>query len=172
MESKYFLSIFMGHRTKFVFILFLLLFSLSDSFSQSKRALKQQRKYLSSYEDNTLSGTALPVLMPFNRWVDPAGEQLYFGDKERENHALDCAVSPDGKWIAVEGRYSIVIISPESKKIISRLVLKNSFPKENIANTFSGISWYKKAGEYELYWGATGKDGKSYVIQAGWDGKN
>ncbi len=149
-----------------------MLFSLTNAFPQSKRALKQQRKYLTSYEDSTLSGTALPVLMPYNRWIDPAGEQLYFGDKEQENHALDCAISPDGEWVAVEGRYSIVIISPESKKIVSRFVLKKNFAKENMANTFSGISWNKMAGGYELYWGAAGKEGKSYVIQASWDGNN
>lgn len=162
----------MAHRTNYVFIFLLMLFTLTDAFPQSKKTLKQQRKYLSFYEDNTLSGTALPVLMPYNRWVDPAGEQLYFGDKDRENHALDCAISPDRKWVAVEGRYSIVIISPESKKIISRFVLKNDFAKENLANTFSGISWHKTADEYELYWGAAGKDGKSYIIQAGWTGEN
>ncbi len=140
-------------------------------FSQSKKTLKQQNEYLSSYENNTLNNSILPVLMPFNRWIDPAGDQLYYGDKTDENHALDCAISPDSKWIAVEGRYSVVIIDPVSKKIVSRSALKSPFVKENLMNTYSGISWRKTGDTYELYWSAVGKPNKSFVMQASWDGK-
>jgi len=146
------------------------LFATNQSFSQSKKTLKQQQKYLSSYETNTLAGNDLPVLLPYNRWVDPAGEQIYFGDKDLENHAMDCALSPDGKWVAVEGRYSIVIISPETKKIVTRFILKSHFGSENPMNTFSGISWRKTGNTYELYWSTVGK-AKSYVVQGVWDGK-
>ena len=41
--------------------------------------------------------------------IQPAGLQIFFGDKSLENHALDAALSPDGKWLAVEERYSIVL---------------------------------------------------------------
>lgn len=142
-----------------------------EAFPQSKKTLRQQHKYLTSYESNTLAGSALPVLMPFNRWIDPAGEQIYFGDKALENHALDCAVSPDGKWIAVEGRNSIVIIAPESKKIVNRFVMKGHFGSDALVNTYSGISWRKTAEGYELYWSAVGKSNKSYVVQADWNGR-
>jgi YVTN family beta-propeller protein len=146
-------------------------FTADQVFSQSKKALQQQREYLTSYEKGTLGVNDLPVAMPYNRWVDPAGVQIYFGDKELENHALDCVVSPDGKWVAVEGRYSIVIISPESKKVVSRFVLKSHFTGDGLMNTFSGISWHKTGEGYELYWSAVGKGGKSYVVQAAWNGK-
>ncbi len=139
--------------------------------SQTERTKRQQQKYRTSYESSTLAGNDLPVLMPYNRWIDPAGTQLYFGDKELENHALDCAVSPDGKWVAVEGRYSVVIIAPETRKIVSRFVLKSHFGDEGLMNTFSGISWRKTVDSYELYWSAVGKANKSYVIQAAWNGK-
>lgn len=154
------------------FLLVVIAFTVTvDAFPQSKKTLRQQREYLTSYENNTLAGNALPVLMPYNRWIDPAGEQNYFGDKELENHALDCVVSPDGKWVAVEGRNSIVIIDPKSKKIVSRFVMKGHFGSESLVNTYSGISWLKTAEGYELYWSAVGKSNKSYVIQADWNGK-
>jgi len=124
------------------------------------------------YESSALSGNDLPVLMPYNRWIDPAGEQLYFGDKENENHALDCVVSPDGKWVAVEGRFSIVVINPESKKIVSRFIMRGNFGAENLMNTFSGIQWRKTGLDYEIFWSAAGGGGKSYVIQARWDGEH
>ena len=154
----------------FILTIFCLI-TVNQSFSQSNKTKRQQQKYMSSYETTTLAGNELPVLLPYNRWVDPAGEQLYFGDKDLENHALDCALSPDGKWVAVEGRYSIVIISPETKKIVSRFIMKSHFNTENVMNSFSGISWRKTGSNYELYWSTVGKAGKSYVVQAGWDGK-
>lgn len=152
-------------------ILFIaLLIQVASSCLGPKTAsIKQQAKHLSSYELQTLSDSLLPVLMPYNRWIDPAGEQIYFGDKELENHALDCSLSPDGRWIAVEGRYSIVIISPEDKKIVTRFVLKNYFKNENVMNTFSGISWHKNGENYQLYWSASNKAEKSYVIKAEWN---
>ncbi|MFA5326799.1 MAG: bifunctional YncE family protein/alkaline phosphatase family protein [Prolixibacteraceae bacterium] len=138
--------------------------------AQSKRTVKDQQKYRTSYENSTLAGNELPVLMPFNRWIDPAGTQIYFGDKELENHALDCALSPDGKWMAVEGRYSVVIINPETKKLVDRFVMRTNVETGNVSNTFSGIIWRKAGKAYEIYWSASGS-GKSYVFKAGWDGK-
>lgn len=157
-------------NSTFLFLMFFFLFAVNQSFSQSKKELKQQRKYLTSYENSTLTGSDLPVLMPYNKWVDPAGEQIYFGDKELENHALDCSLSPDGKWIAVEGRYSVVIINPVTRKVVTRFTLKSHFAKDGLMNTYSGISWRKTADGYEFYWSAVGK-AKSLVVQAAWNEK-
>jgi len=85
--------------------------------AQQNKKNKEQAKYLSSYEDKTLSPTVnSPMLLPYNRWIDPAGIQIYFGAPNLENHALDVALSPDQKWLAVEGRYEVVIVSPMTKK--------------------------------------------------------
>jgi YVTN family beta-propeller protein len=145
---------------------------VTTSEAQSRREKKEQKKHLSSYEKQTLADSLLPVMMPYNRWIDPAGEQIYFGDKELENHALDCAVSPDGKWLAVEGRYSVVIISAETKKIVDRLVLRTYFGVANVMNTFSGITWHLENGTQALYWSASGNSGKSYVVKANWNKRN
>ncbi|VGO21461.1 bifunctional YncE family protein/alkaline phosphatase family protein [Pontiella sulfatireligans] len=128
-------------------------------------------QYSSSYENQTLDGSLFPLPMPFNRWVDPAGEQLYYGDPKRENHALDCALSPDGKWLAVEGRYALVIVSPEENKIVFNLPLKHSIGKENPMGTFSGIQWRQQGDRYEMYWSVATSSRKSYVVQAGWNGR-
>jgi len=167
---KSFKSLLKMKKSIFLLLAFFCCFSVNQSFSQSKKELKQQRKYLTSYENSTLTGSDLPVLMPYNKWIDPAGEQLYFGDKELENHALDCSLSPDGKWIAVEGRYSVVIIDPVTKKIASRFALKSHFANDGLMNTYSGISWRKTADGYELYWSTLGKT-KSLVVQASWNEK-
>ena len=153
-----------------ILILTASLFSAVPASSQSNKDLREQQKYVTSYEKSNMSGNIMPALMPYNRWVDPAGEQLYFGDKGDENHALDCSLSPDGKWIAVEGRYSVVIIDPLTRKIVSRSMLRSPFMKESLMNTYSGISWRKTGETYELFWSAIGKEKKSYVVQIKWDG--
>lgn len=154
----------------YIFLATLILTS-GQAFSQSKRVLKDQGKYRSSYENSTLAGNDLPVLMPFNRWIDPAGSQIYFGDKDQENHALDCVLSPDGKWVAVEGRYSVVIVDPKTGKLAERLSMRNLPDAGSVTNTFSGIAWRQTGSSYELFWGSVGRENKSYVIRAGWDGK-
>ncbi len=159
----------MKYIIRSLIILFIAQYSFTAQ-AQTKKERRQQAKYLSSFEGQTLNNNTLPVLMPFNRWIDPAGEQIYFGDKDAENHAMDCAISPDGKWLAIEGRYSIVILSAENNKIEKRTTLKELL-NENAMNTFSGISWRKTGKDYEIYWSATNKKDKSYAVKATWDGK-
>jgi YVTN family beta-propeller protein len=153
-----------------IVFLFVLISQLPSSCTGPKLASKKEKaKHISSYELQTLTDSILPVLMPYNRWIDPAGEQIYFGDKSLENHALDCAVSPDGNWIAVEGRYSVVIISTETKKIVHRLALNEIFGRAKALGTYSGIQWHNENGENKLYWTVSGDGGKSYVVKANWD---
>ncbi len=157
---------------KFLFRLLIIILLIQPAvtiYAQSKKEKKQQEKYLSDYELESLAGDKFPVLMPYNRWINPAGEQVYFGDKELENHALDCAASPDGKWIAVQGRYSIVMLSTESNKIVERVTLRNLL-HETAMNTFSGVYWQKIGDKYEIYWSASVRN-KSYVIKALWNGR-
>ena len=159
---------------KHVFRIILVLLIIQPVISlqaQTRKEKKGQKKYLSSYEKQTLTDSLLPVLMPYNRWIDPAGEQIYFGDQNQENHALDIALSPDGKWIAVEGRYSVVIMSSETKKIIYRLPLR-SYPQiRGTMSTFSGITWHKNGIDSELYWSVSNSSGTSFVVKALWDNK-
>lgn len=51
------------------------------------------------------------IQLPYNRMIQPAGIQIIFGNEALENHALDVALSPDGKWLAYEEKYSILFIS-------------------------------------------------------------
>ena len=69
----------------------------------------------------TSATDTLRVQLPFNRLIRPAGTQVFFGNKALENHSLDAAISPDGKWLAVMERYSIIFISTENDKVAFRL---------------------------------------------------
>lgn len=110
------------------------------------------------------------TLMPYNRIIQPAGMQIYFGDRSLENHALDVALSPDRKWLAVEERYSIVFISTLDKEIRYVLDMDIHADLQGGMNTYSGIIWHKGNNGYEVYWSAIGKGDRSYVVSATWDG--
>ena len=137
--------------------------------AQTDKKTKGQKAFLGAYENRTLTPGQTPILLPYNRWIDPAGTQLYFGNKEQENHALDVALSPDGKWLAVEGRYEVVIVSTATYKIASTFQLGQYFNGQVRMNTFSGICWRQEGNLSQLFWGAVGKD-NSEVVKATWNG--
>jgi YVTN family beta-propeller protein len=119
-----------------------------------------------------IPGPANPkqIQLPYNRMIQPAGLQIYFGDQSLENHALDAALSPDGKWLAVEDRYSIVFISTSDNKVKFRLALNNQPDLQGGMNTYSGIIWHSGNGTPEVYWSARGRGTRTYVVSAKWDG--
>src|SRR5664279_2414681 len=110
------------------------------------------------------------TLMPYNRIIQPAGMQIYFGDRTLENHALDVALSPDHKWLAVEERYSVVFISTVDKEIKYVLDMDIHADLQGGMNTYSGIIWHKGKNGKEVYWSTVGRDNRSYVVSATWDG--
>lgn len=114
--------------------------------------------------------TEAQVLLPYNRMIQPAGKQIYFGNEELENHALDAALSPDGKWLAVEERYSIVFISTQNNTIKYILHLDSDTSLHNPMNTYSGIKWHKRDGRDEVWWSSAAGTA-SYVFSATWNGE-
>jgi len=150
---------------KQLFLTFLLLTIAFSITAQKSKRTKGQDDYLSSYENKTMTPDQVPVLLPYNRWVDPAGTQLFFGNKNLENHALDVAISPDGKWLAVEGRFDMAIISIAENKIVSTIQLSDYFKNQIKGNTFSGICWRQEGELTQLFWGAMSKE-QSVVIKA------
>ncbi len=140
-------------------------------FAQPVKKTKEQAKHDSSYDFKTMSPTENPYFLPYNRWILPAGTQVYFGNPSQENHAMDVALSPDGQWVAVEGRYEIVILSAETGKLEANLQLTGLVEKQSLMNTFAGICWLQENNQSKLFWGAVGNKGFSYVLSASWDGK-
>jgi hypothetical protein len=111
------------------------------------------------------------IQLPYNRLIQPAGIQIPFGDASQENHALDAVLSPDGKWLAVEERYSIVFISTSDNSVV--YVLRNAGHRDLSGgmNTYSGIIWYNGSEGPEVYWSVVGRNNLSFVASAKWDGK-
>jgi len=111
------------------------------------------------------------VQLPYNRLIQPAGNQIYFGDSSKENHALDAVLSPDGKWLAVEERFSIVFISTSDNKVAFVLRNNSQLRLRGALNTYSGIIWHEGTEGRSVYWSVVGIDNISFVVSALWDGK-
>ncbi len=110
------------------------------------------------------------ALLPYNRIIQPAGLQISFGNDSLENHSLDAALSPDGKWLAVEERYSIIFISTSDNKIKYKLANREIPEIGGGMNTYSGIIWHTGISDSEVFWSIIGKGKRSYVVSAKWDG--
>ena len=110
------------------------------------------------------------IQLPYNRLIQPAGLQIFFGENSLENHSLDAVLSPDGKWLAVEERYSIVFISTSDNQVKFRLANDIHPDLKGGMNTYSGIIWHIGNEGEEVYWSAIGKNDRSFVISAKWNG--
>ncbi|MDR3652046.1 MAG: bifunctional YncE family protein/alkaline phosphatase family protein [Paludibacter sp.] len=111
------------------------------------------------------------IQLPYNRMIQPAGKLIAMGDSTKENHALDCALSPDKKWLAVEERYSIVFINTAKNEVEHVLRLKDIPGLKDAMNTYSGICWYTKGKTDYVFFSTSGDKTNSYVVQLKWDGK-
>lgn len=125
----------------------------------------------SAYDDSTLNRHILPVLMPYNRIIDPAGTVISFGDAADENHSMDVRLIPGTRFIAVEDRYGMTIIDTTAKKVASRWTYKQDARYRGLTSTYSGLKVVNIDNQTQIYWSAAagkGKDSKSYVFQAVW----
>jgi YVTN family beta-propeller protein len=120
---------------------------------------------------NTSPKNPRQILLPWNRLIQPAGLQIFFGDKALENHAMDAALSPDGKYLAVMERYSVVFISTASNQVIFTLPDYYCPELTGGMNTYSGITWYLDNKNTYVFWSAIGIRKRSFVVSAKWDGE-
>src|ERR1035437_3150916 len=119
---------------------------------------------------NQVQANSRQIQLPYNRMIQPAGLQIYFGETTLENHSLDASLSPDGKWLAIEERYSIVFISTSDNKVKYRLANNDQSDLNGCLNTYSGIIWYTGGEKPEIYWSTVNKNNLSFVVSAKWDG--
>jgi DNA-binding beta-propeller fold protein YncE len=132
----------------------------------------EQTNMHSAYDDSTLTNRVLPVMMPFNRLIDPAGKVIRFGDPNFENHSLDVKLIPQTSVLAIEGRYDITLIDTVGGKIVAHWAYAGDKKYGGLMSTYSGLKILKKGNETQIFWSAAdGGSHRSCVIQAVWDGQ-
>jgi len=129
-------------------------------------------KHYSAYDTSDLNGTSLPVLMPYNRIIDPAGTVVSYGHPDLENHSLDIQPIPNTTFLAIEDRYGIAILSSKTNKIVSRWAYQDHPEFKNFMSTYSGIQVLKTNDITEIFWSADDKNNRTAkVFKAIWDDK-
>ncbi|MFA5045242.1 MAG: bifunctional YncE family protein/alkaline phosphatase family protein [Paludibacter sp.] len=113
-----------------------------------------------------------PIQLPYDRMIQPAGKLIIMGDSTKENHALDCALSPDKKWLAVEERYSVVIINTGKNEVTHTFRMENIPELKSAMNTYSGVCWYRKNNVDYILFSTSLSNSESYVVQLKWNGNN
>jgi DNA-binding beta-propeller fold protein YncE len=138
--------------------------------SRAQSSVVRDNSYHSSYDDKTLTVDNSSVLMPYNRFIDPAGTVIRFGDQSLENHSLDCSLFPNGKILAVEDRYGLALIDVLDKKLLFHVDYDGKY--KELMSTYSGIKVYEIDNSIHIFWGATDPKAKSsFIVEAIWDGK-
>jgi hypothetical protein len=128
----------------------------------------------SAYDDSTLNNKILPVLMPYNRVIDPAGKVIAFGDPADENHSMDVKLIPGTTSIAVEDRFGIAVIDTVKQKVTARWAYTSDAKYSGLMSTYSGLKVLKSNQKTYIFWSAAvakGRQSHSYVFQAEWNGE-
>lgn len=126
------------------------------------------------YDDSTLTNKLLPVMMPYNRLIDPAGKVVRFGDPKEENHSMDVKLIEGTTFLAIEDRYGIAIIDTVTKTLASRWTYNTDSKYRGLMSTYSGLKVAQINGETNIFWSAAlsdGKNSRSLVFRAALKGK-
>ena len=129
--------------------------------------------YYAAYDDSTLNRSQLPVMMPYNRIIAPAGKVISVGDPALENHSLDLQPISGTNQYAIEDRYGIAILDGDKTEIIARWTYNDVPDLRGFMSTYSGIQVLKQGNLGRIFWSAASAKGKdSKVFEAAWDGKS
>jgi YVTN family beta-propeller protein len=124
------------------------------------------------YDDSILTNKTLPIMMPYNRLINPAGKVIRFGSASVENHSLDVQLIPYTTLLVVEDRFGITLIDTVSKKVVTNWSYSSNKQYRSLMSTYSGVKVRPNGSGSEIFWSAAdGSSGRSFVMQAGWDGK-
>ncbi|MGI4803460.1 MAG: bifunctional YncE family protein/alkaline phosphatase family protein [Janthinobacterium lividum] len=137
-----------------------------------KNAATEEQNMHFSYDDSTLTNRILPVMMPYNRLIDPAGKVISFGSPDLENHSMDVKLISQSSEIVVEDRYGIAVIDTTTQKVIGRWTYSDDPKLAGLMSTYSGLKVCKINGVNQVFWSAAvsnGSKSRSCVLQASWE---
>src|SRR5665213_1671713 len=111
----------MKHTATLALLICLCAFAFGKNPKHKHTKGKEADPYHSFYDDSTLLVKAGPILLPYNRYIDPVGTVVSFGNAGNESHALDCIMLPDRKTLAVEERFGVAFINTQTNQLTSYL---------------------------------------------------
>src|SRR6187549_3393173 len=107
-----------------------------------KTSVVTDNSYHSSYDDTTLTVDNTSILMPYNRFIDPAGTVIRFGKPTLENHSLDCILIAEQNVLVVEDRFGLAFLDVQNNKLLFHLDYDGVY--KGLMSTYSGIKILKE----------------------------
>ena len=158
-----------SHSSLWMTLLFFAGSGLPAAMGQSKSS--PLSSYRLPYDTSTLAVGEGPVLLPYNKIINPAGTILRFGNRELENHSLDGVMLPGGQILAIEDRYGVAFVRVPENTLAGRLEYSKDFYK-GCMSTYCGIKTFTDtAGKVHVLWSAANPDThQSYLLDAIWEG--
>ena len=86
-----------------------------------------------------------PLITPTGQVISPAGELVHWGNPALENHAFDIALSPNGTYAAVLGRFDLALIDTRTGRLTSAFALDS---KTQGIGTYQGIVWSRSGDRF------------------------
>ena len=83
--------------------------------------------------------------LPTGQVVRPAGDAVVWGDKALENHVVDLALSPDGRQVAVLGRFDVTLLDASSHEVLASYALATDVQG---LGTYGGVVWSSDGSEF------------------------
>ena len=144
------------------------LLSCSEPAKKPVRLSPEAATLSSPYDDSTLHNTHLPVLMPYNRLLAPAGRVVRYGSPDLENHALDVRLVPDSPLLAVVDRYGAALLDTVQHRVVARWTYADDARTKGMLSTYSGLQVLREAdGAVHLLWSAdNGQTHRAGVLEA------
>jgi YVTN family beta-propeller protein len=143
------------------------LVSCSGSHAKPEALSPEQATQHSPYDDSTLHSTHLPVLMPYNRLLAPAGRVVTYGSANLENHALDVQLVPNTSLLAVEDRYGLAVLDTAQHTVVARWTYADDARTKGMMSTYAGLKVRRAGGATYIYWSAdNGQTRQGGVLEA------
>ena len=149
----------------------ILLASCSVAPTQDKGAGSEQATMHNPYDDSTLQRNELPVLMPYNRVISPAGKVVAYGNPGVENHSLDVQLIPQTDLLAIEDRYGIALLETSRRAVVARWAYADDARYKGWMSTYSGLKVLREGPQTRIFWSAAnGQSHQSAVLEAVYEG--
>jgi len=131
------------------------------------RSTAETDRHHSSYDDSTLTRAQIPLLLPYNRIIDPAGKMVSWGDPQLENHSLAVKLVPGTPYLLVLDRFGVSLIDKGQHKLADEWFYSSNATFKGMMSVYSGLCLEQLNGKTTFYFSAAGgKKRLSYVIQA------
>jgi hypothetical protein len=100
------------------------------------------------------------IQLPYNRLIQPAGLQIFFGEDSLENHSLNGVISPDGLCLSADEKSLYIANGMDNAIAVIKLGKKSSVQGRDPVSIVTG---YIPTGAYPSFGNHEPQIGRAHV---------